>query len=39
MAIVRSHLETIPLQVLTVVLGEEWAHDFYANRDLDQVSR
>jgi hypothetical protein len=38
MALVRSHLDTIDLGILRVVLGEEWAHDFYANRDLDQLS-
>jgi len=38
MALVRSHLDAIDLQCLRVVLGEEWAHNHFANRDLDQLS-
>ncbi len=38
MALVRDHLDTLPMHVVRVVLDEEWAHDFYANRDLDQLS-
>ena len=38
MAFVRSLLDTIDLQCLRVVLGEEWAHNRFANRDLDQLS-
>ena len=38
MALVSEHLETLPIHVVRVVLDEEWAHDFYANRDLDQLS-
>lgn len=38
MAFVRSQLDTVDLQCLRVVLGEEWEHDRYANRDLDRLS-
>jgi hypothetical protein len=38
MALVRAHLDTLPMRIVRVVLGEEWAHDWYANRDLDQLS-
>ena len=38
MARVRANLDDIPLHHLTVVLGEEWAHNSFANRDLDQLS-
>ena len=38
MALVRKHLETIDLNCLRVVLGEEWAHNWYANRDLDRLT-
>jgi hypothetical protein len=38
MTIVRDNLDTLPLHVLRVVLDEEWAHNWYANRDLDQLS-
>jgi hypothetical protein len=38
MSLVREHLETLPMHVLRVVLDEEWAHNWYANRDLDQLS-
>lgn len=37
MSLVRSHLDTVDLGCLRVVLDEEWAHDSYANRDLDQL--
>lgn len=37
MALVRSHLDTVDLTCLRVVLDEEWAHNRYANRDLDQL--
>lgn len=35
MALVRKHLDTIDLSCLRVVLEEEWAHNSFANRDLD----
>jgi hypothetical protein len=37
MALVRDNLDTLPVHVLRVVLDEEWAHNWYANRDLDQL--
>ena len=37
MALVRSHLDTIDLGCLRVVLDEEWSHNRFANRDLDQL--
>jgi len=39
MALVRDNLDTLPMHVVRVVLDEEWAHNWYANRDLDQLSR
>jgi hypothetical protein len=39
MAFVRSHLGTVDLGCLRVVLDEEWAHNSFANRDLDQLLR
>ena len=38
MALVRDHLVDVDLDCARVVLDEEWAHDWYANRDLDQLS-
>ena len=38
MQLVRSHLDTIDLGCLRVVLEEEWAHNSFANRDLDQLT-
>ncbi|HEX4906902.1 MAG TPA: DinB family protein [Acidimicrobiales bacterium] len=35
-AFVRAHLEGIDLECLRVVLDEEWAHHWYATRDLDR---
>lgn len=35
-AFVRANLEAIDLACLRVVLDEEWAHHWYATRDLDQ---
>ena len=37
MALVRDNLDALPLHVVRVVLDEEWAHDWYANRDLDRL--
>ena len=37
MALVRDNIDALPMHVLLVVLGEEWAHDWYANRDLDRL--
>ena len=37
MALVRAHLDSVDLGCLRVVLDEEWAHDSFANRDLDQL--
>jgi len=38
MALVRANLGTVDLGCLRVVLGEEWHHNWFANRDLDQLS-
>ena len=37
MALVRDNIDTLPMHVVRVVLDEEWAHNWYANRDLDQL--
>jgi len=37
MGVVRDHLDQLDDEVVRVVLGEEWAHHWYATRDVDRL--